>query len=250
MDITPISSLTAKQESFALYYVQHSNAGAAYRYAYDVGPDTGAQTARSNGHQLLQHPKVRARVMELQAAAGARALMPTSELIADLEEMVNADVNEVMALHVGNCRHCRGHEWRYQWRDETEFAQATNNAMQSKGAQPMPDPLGGFGFNASLPPIDGCAVCAGAGVPIVRLSSTENVSRGARRLYRGVELYPDGSVKKVLLNDPLAARLELHRVRGLHIDRSINLNANVAVPPLQDMAPEAAYDFLKSLVPS
>ena len=45
---------------------------------------------------------------------------------------------------------------------------------------------------------------------------------GARRLLRGIELFPDGSVKRLLLHDQTALRIELHKLRGLHVDRSVS----------------------------
>ena len=157
--------------------------------------------------------------------------MSTSQLIADLEAMALADVNEIMTVCVVNCRHCWGKGGAYQWRDAAELCQALDAAMRSKGAIPIPSPAGVFGFNGAREPNPDCSRCDGVGVNVVRLADTANVSPGARKLYRGVELYESGQVKRVLLNDPLAARMELHRVRGLHIDRSLNLNANVDLKP-------------------
>jgi hypothetical protein len=230
MNNLPVATtdLTPKQDAFARYYVEHGSIADAYRSAYDVQPGTTSQTIRGNGHRILNHPRVAAFVRALRAELTASTLMSTNELISDLEAMANADVNELMTLTVVNCRHCRGVGHAYQWVDATEWAMAAAAAHDSR--TPLPSDAGGYGFKSTLEPLDDCPHCAGAGVNVVRLANTADVTPGARKLYRGIELYPDGSVKKILLNDPLAARIELHRVRGLHIDRSVNLNVSASMP--------------------
>jgi phage terminase small subunit len=244
--VTKPDGLTQRQENFAQHYVLFGVAGDAYKHAYDT--EGTANTKRANGLKLLHQPKIAARVRALQTAAGERTLMTTGDLIVDLEEMVNVDVNEVMSLHISNCRHCRGVDYRYQWANEAELEAATEKAIASHGAERMPDALGLFGFDPSLPPVETCPRCLGSGVPLVRLANTADVSRGARRLYKGLELYQDGTVKKILLNDPLAARLELHRVRGMITERSINANVTVdASPVLKTMTRDEQLLFLDSL---
>jgi hypothetical protein len=187
-------------------------------------------------------------VRVLQDAAAERALKSTAQLVADLEAMATADVNEIMTLTVGACRHCWGVGHHYQWRDEAECARAFDDAIAS--AQPLPDMSGGFGYRSDREPHADCSKCDGAGVQRVRFTNTADVSPGARKLFKGVELFPDGSVKRVLLSDPLAARMELHRIRGMHIDRSMSVTAHVNVPALKDLSPEQALDFLESLRPT
>jgi hypothetical protein len=53
----------------------------------------------------------------------------------------------------------------------------------------------------------------------------------------------------VLLADQFAARQELHRIRGMHIERSLSVNASVTLPNAKEIAtsPDKAMDFLESL---
>ena len=244
-----VTDLTQKQEMFAQLYIESGNAPEAYRLAYDVADSTSAATVRSNGYKILAHPKVQARVRAVRAELCARSLMSKEELIADLEAMANADINELMAVTVVNCRHCFGVGHNYQWRDEAELARAVDAYMAALGTpKPLPTPNmdGGFGFRPDRAANPDCPRCDGIGVTVVRLSNTADVSPGARKLYRGIELYQDGTVRKVLLNDPLAARIELHRVKGMHIDRSINLNATISVPALKDVSTDEALAILES----
>jgi len=239
-------------EAFALHYVEFGSVVEAYKSAYTIST-RNRHTARNNGYKLLHNPKVAARIRELRGALCERSLMSTGELIADLEAMVQADVNEIMALEYTACRHCHGVGHAYHWRDEGELARAVAEYLDSMASSKHvaePDASGGLGFDPHAAPHPDCPKCEGQGIQRVRITNTADVSPGARKLYRGVELYESGQVKRILLNDPLAARIELHRLRGMHVDRSVSLNVNANVPALKDMTPEQALDFLESLKPT
>ena len=133
------SELTPKQEAFAQVYVETGNAAEAYCFAYDVGDTTTAATVKNNGYKMLHHPKVAARVRALRAALCERSQMSTAELIADLEAMATADVNELMSLYTANCRHCHGEGGAWQWRDEAELGRAVDAYLRSL-ASPKPLP--------------------------------------------------------------------------------------------------------------
>lgn len=241
--------LNSRQEAFCRMYAEGGIATDAYEAAYTT---SNRAVARAAAARLLRHnPRVRARVRELQDAAAGRAQRPVAALIAELEAMVDADPNEVMRLDVCCCRHCWGDKGGYQFRDEAELGAAMDRWLAShSGPKPLPAPdtSGGFGFDPGRDSNPSCGHCEGAGVQRVKFASTADVSPGARRLLRGIELFPDGSVKRVLLHDQTQLRIELHKLRGLHIDRSVNVNVNV--PTLKDMTNEQALDFLDSLKPA
>jgi phage terminase small subunit len=241
-------ALTQKQERFAQHYVAHGSVIEAYTFAYDVAPSTNRNSLRSTSYNVLNNPKVRARVAALQAAMTERTVMTTAELIADLEAIASADVNEIMSLSVGACRHCWGYGHRYQWRDDMEYARAVDDALAAH--KPLPDMAGGFGYRADREPHSECSACDGAGTQRVRFTTTADLSPGARKLLKGIELFPDGSVKRVLLHDQLAARQELHRLKGLHIDRSVSLTAHVPAPAaLKEMTTDDVLAYLERLKP-
>lgn len=239
------SGLTGRQENFARTYAQCGVALDAYKAAYESDGSSRA-TARVAAYRLLKNPKVAARVRELQDAAAARSGRSAAALIAELEEMVSADLNELMQLVVGACRHCHGEHGAYQFRDEHDYARACDEAMAT--GKPLPSMAGGFGYVFERDPNPECGHCDGAGVQRVRLTNTADLSPGVRRLFRGIECFPDGSVKRVLLHDQMQARIELHRLCGLHVERSIT--AHVNVPALKDLTHEQALEFLDSLSPT
>jgi hypothetical protein len=196
-------------------------------------------------YRLLRNPRVAARVRALQEAAAERSLRSTAALIHDLEAIVDSDPNELVRLDVGPCRHCHGVGGQYQWKHFGEFLDAMTQATD-EGAS-MPSDAGGFGYRMDAEANPACNTCGGAGKPRVVFNSTADVSPGARKLLRGIELLPDGTVKRVLLHDQMSARIELHRLRGLHIERteSKNLNINATLPVPADLSAEALLDLWK-----
>ena len=66
--------LTAKQEAFALAYVENGgNASAAYRTAYNTSPDCKPNTVEKRACELVADGKVRGRIDALRAKIAARA---------------------------------------------------------------------------------------------------------------------------------------------------------------------------------
>lgn len=78
-------TLTLKQEAFCLAYLETGNASEAYRMAYSAAnmkPETVNRTAK----ELLDNPKIAARVDHLQAEAAKRNEITVDTLILELEE--------------------------------------------------------------------------------------------------------------------------------------------------------------------
>jgi hypothetical protein len=207
-----VAGLTARQEAFARTYAEAGVATDAYISAFD---SSSRAAARVNACRLLRTPKVADRVRQLQDAAASRSVRSTAALLRELQEAVDADPNELVRLDVGSCEAC--------WPGDAD-----------RSREPNPD----------------CTGCHGGGHPHVKFTSTADASPGARRLLRGIELFPDGRVKRLLLHDQVALRIELHRLRGLHVDRSISLNLNADLKPLKrDMTVEEALAIMQELAP-
>lgn len=240
--------LTMKQERFARHYVEHGSVVEAYIHAYDVERTTNRNSLRATSFNVLNNPKVRARVAVLQAASSERTITSNADLIASLESIVDADIQEAVTLSVNACRYCHGISNRYQWRDEVEYYDACAKAIDA--GEKTPDNNGGYGFRNDREPNGDCLHCHGVGIPRVRFSNLADVSPGVRKLFKGIELFPDGSVKRVHFYDQSALRVELHRLKGMHIERSISVSARVEVPALKDLSHEQALDFLESLKPT
>jgi phage terminase small subunit len=225
--------LSPAEEHFVARYVAHESAVKAFSEAFPERVGKSRHATRQRGYELVHAPRIAARIAQLRAVAADRALTSTDRLIQELEDIVAADPNELASLSVAACRHCHGVGHQYQWVDEDEWAIAAAAALDRGKA--IPSQAGGVGFNANLSPSDECPKCSGSGAPMVRFTDTDKLSPQARRLFKGVELRPDGSVR-VMMHDQLEARKELHRLRGMLVDRSVSINANVAVSQPSDLA--------------
>ncbi|HTU68245.1 MAG TPA: terminase small subunit [Steroidobacteraceae bacterium] len=246
--------LTVRQQNFARIYAATGHAMDSYRAAYGCENSSRA-TIRVNASRLLHNPAVAARIRSLQEAAGARSLRDSQSLVAELEAVVDANPNELLCVWVGACRRCHGQGHKHQWTDADEFADACdaivreNAGLPATMQKPLPSCEGGFGYSFHADPSPDCPACHGIGLNKVRLQSSDAVSPAAQRLMRGVELHPDGSLKRLHTYDQFAMRVELHRLRGMHVDRALNFNVNANVPSLKDLTPEQALEFLDRLKP-
>jgi hypothetical protein len=69
-------------------------------------------------------------------------------------------------------------------------------------------------------------------------------------MFKGLEFFPDGSIKRVLLHDAAQLRIELHKLKGMHVDRSVSLNLNADIKPLpSNVSVEDALRMLESIAP-
>jgi hypothetical protein len=239
----PDSTLPYLQERFVQEYVMSGNVRIAYLAAFGEG--ASAKPAEA-GRLLLRNPSIMARLHVHQHAVATMSVKSTDTLVRELEEMCEADINEFVELKRGACRYCWGVAGSYQWRDMAEYEAAVNDCIQRQ--KPTP-PFTGEGYRHSVEPNPGCLQCEGEGLQRVLVRNTDDVSPGARKLFKGIECNSDGSVKKIILADQLAARQELHRIRGMHVERSLNVNVNAQLPNAKDIAasPERVEDFLKGL---
>lgn len=241
----PDSTLPYLQERFVQEFVLTGNVRLAYIAAFG---EAASSKPEKTGRDLLRNPSIMARLHVHQHAVATLSVKSTDALVRELEEMVDADINEFVTIKVGSCRYCHGVGGLYLWRDMAEYEAAVTKAIETRQKR-VPQLDGGVGYRFDAGPNPQCAQCEGEGLQRVRINDTDDVSPGARKLFKGIECHPDGSIKKVLLADQLAARQELHRIRGMHIERSLSVNATVLLPNAKEIAasPERALDFLEGL---
>ena len=79
-----MAALTIKQEAFAQKYIETGNASEAYRHAY--GTKGKPETVARSAHDLVQHPKVSARLAQLREAVAKAHGVTIASLIGELEE--------------------------------------------------------------------------------------------------------------------------------------------------------------------
>ena len=226
-------ALTPQQEAFAQGCVELCNQSAAYRRAYDVGATTKWTTIATDASRLAQDPEVAARIRELQDIAAARTAIPTAaQRIQEMREVEASNPDEIIGIRWVNCRYCRGHDHKYQWRDDMDYAAACD-AARVKGAKTLPDMAGGFGFNGTLEPVSDCPVCWGVGEQRPYVADTSKLSRGAARLYRGAKIKADGSIE-IILADKSKYTDMLNRIQGIYKD------STAGQPPAANTATQVA----------
>jgi hypothetical protein len=227
----PARVLTAQQEKFAQHYATFGSAELAYRHAYNV-ETTRRASVQQTAYRVLHHPAVAARITTLRNADAADELASRERLIADLEAMVNVDANELMQLKVIPCGAC--------WPTPEAWPMAAAAALDAGHEAPAEDE-----------PNPKCVPCGGAGRNVGHLTNTADLSLPARRMFKGLEFFPDGGIKRVLLHDAAQLRIELHKLKGLHIDRSISLNVHADIKPLPaNVSVEDALRMLETIAPA
>jgi hypothetical protein len=184
-------------------------------------------------YRTLRHPAVAARITALRnAAAAGDDAMSRERLIADLEAMVNVETSELMELRVVPCPAC--------WPTPDAWTLAAAAAIDACRDVPSADE-----------PNPSCMSCAGAGRNVGHLKNTADLPLPARRMFKGLEFFPDGGVKRVLLHDAAQLRIELHKLKGLHVDRSVSLNLNADIKPLKrGMTVEEALAIMQEIAPT
>jgi len=96
-----VSNLTPKQEAFCLAYIETGNASEAYRNAYNAAGMKSATVNRS-AKELLENPKITARLSALRERAVERTMVTVDMLTADLLRIAKAgeELREAPGLSV------------------------------------------------------------------------------------------------------------------------------------------------------
>lgn len=247
-----LDGLLPAQRRFCREYVLDWNGTqAAIRAGYSP------RTARSQAHDLLTKPDIRAEIGRLEREAAEKLEIDHHDILRRLWGIATGDVNDLVRIERRACRYCHGIDHEFQWKTEREYREACDRFAQklAGGDQDrlialgeaidvgtripgMPDDAGGFGFDATAAPAPECPECFGEGIATVQLSdSREAVSHP---LYAGVKQTKDGIEVKIA--DRLKALEQVARhlsfvKDAMKIDPSDDLvraarAINAASPPL------------------
>lgn len=80
-----VVNLTPKQEKFCMLYIELGNASAAYRQSYDA-EDMREPTVNRSAHELLENPKIAARLEQLRNEHKQAHKITVADLLYELEE--------------------------------------------------------------------------------------------------------------------------------------------------------------------
>lgn len=227
--------LSAKEEAFCQNYAVHGMSQSdAYRNAYDVGEKTKDATVWSDSVKVASRPLVRARIEELNKIRRNAMGKSLDKLGEMLQELADANPNDLSYWRVSACRYCHGEDHKYHWHSSYEFDAAVKAygrdleawALKgSKGTPPdAPDDSGGYGWRTTLKPDPDCPHCRGDGIGEMIIRDTRDVPRAARRLFKGVKVTKNGL--EILTRDQDAAVDKLLRMGGGYRDRVEITGAN------------------------
>lgn len=217
--------LTDKQRAFVEHYAHYRNATQAYTAAFDT--QGTYMTRAKGGRELLDKPHIRAAIKACQRATITETGASVGWLLERFLDIATADVRELIGLQIGCCRYCHGDGHLYQWR-EREYMEALAKAEQEAQAMagkngeaanvPLPDPAGGFAFNATHAPHPDCPQCHGEGVERFVPRDTDKLSDQALLLYGGVKVKSDGGYEIVIADRTKALELA-GRIMGAFTDK-------------------------------
>lgn len=91
-----MSKLTVKQENFCNYYIETGNASEAYRRAYSCDKMKD-ETVNRTAIELLNNPKITARVKQLQEVLQRRSDITKDEAVKELSAIVRSRVTDVLS---------------------------------------------------------------------------------------------------------------------------------------------------------
>jgi phage terminase small subunit len=208
--------LTPKQEMFVKEYLVDLNATqAALRAGYSE------KTANRIGAENLSKPVIQSRIQELMNKRAEKTEITADAVLQRWWDIATADPNEIIHLRRVCCRHCYGADHQYQWRDEAEYQQAVQWAIESAKEEEtpaIPDNSGGYGFDKLLRPHPHCPYCSGEGHMEIHAEDTRFLSPKAKLLYAGVKQTAAGIEIKMRDQDKAMENVAKHL--GMFVDRT------------------------------
>jgi len=247
-------TLSAQEEDFCRRFSETRDAHGSYLASHPCA-GLSAQQVRLRTTRLMSSPSVQARVRQLMDLAAIDSAAVIKKIHEWLLDVLEADVNELVSVRVGACRHCHGDGHGYQWRAheyeaEVDRVERFNLAKGPKVApQPFPELAGGLGFDPAAPPHPECPECSGEGVPRPVFHDTEHLSPQAKALYGGVQMTNNGL--KVLIFDKAKALdmlAKLHNAYSETVHVTGDLKALVGVAKLDAKDPQAAARAYQDMI--
>jgi phage terminase small subunit len=223
--------ISRRQENYARCMAAGMSYAEAFRQAGCVASTSGSMSSQIQ--TMNRDPRIRARIAELRIKADADTVSTIAERMSWLRMIVTANPEELSRVEHLPCDLC--------WSDA-----AIAKAMQAHfspgpfNADEPPPPLPN-----SAKPQEDCPHCKGVGHKHVVITPTDELSPGARALFKGAMQDKDGVIK-IEMHDQMAAAEMLNKLQSAYVTRSLNLNANVAVHAARDASPEDALKLFEA----
>jgi len=224
----PAAELSPQQRAFVYGYMEHGNAAAAYRQAFGVTHSY----ARVDACKLLKVPRVAAAVADLRRIAAEALNTSVAELALQAHEVATASVHDLQPIEVYACRVCHSADGRHPaWIDADEYADACEAwAASQDSPKPLkkPSAAGGFNHDVFAAPNPSCRACRGHGVPVMRTLPTSELSPGARALYEGATVAPDGTLRVMVADRAKWADMR-NKLLGLYVVKTESKSVSVSM---------------------
>jgi phage terminase small subunit len=248
------AGLTAKLVAFVDHYYRYRNATQAYDHAFDARGGS-YDTRRNEGARVLNRPDVQKALAARIKVGTQLAAVDVGWLLNHFLTIANADPRELIGLKVGCCRFCYGEGHQYQWR-EGEYVEKLEAAEREARVYPdrakdilLPDFAGGFGFNATFPPVPNCPRCHGEGQERFVPRDTDRLSDQALLLYGGVKVKKDGY--EIIIADRGKAAELAGRILGAFTDK-VKISGAIgqfhAIADLRKVDPQEAAKAYQAFV--
>jgi phage terminase small subunit len=174
----------------------------AEEYLLDLDPAQAALRVglpEHHGARILARPDVQTKVRLARLRRQSHTEIYADAVLRRWWQLATADAREITSVHRVNCRHCHGHDHRYQFTvDELRTARQRHEIAQRElppGTGTPFDDLGGDGFDVWGDPDPECTECGGKGLPQVWVADMRQLSPGAVLLYDGVDVSRDGTIR-------------------------------------------------------
>ena len=214
--------ISARQERYARCVATGMSYAEAFRQAGCVATTAGSMSSQIQ--TLNRDPRVRARIAELKPRVDAETVSTIAERMAWLRMIVTANPDELSRVVYEPCGNC--------WPDAAIAAAWVAHLTPSTFHDERP------AAPDTTKPRAGCTHCNG-GIARVVLTPTDELSPGARALFKGAKQNEKGAIE-IHMHDQMAAAEMLNKLQSAYVTRSLNLNANVAVHAARDASPEDA----------
>lgn len=249
--------LTAREEIFARWYGQLGDIADAYLNAF---PEEGRDASRAmeRGRYMLRKASVRRRAIEWRGMQAATMADDVRALAAFYRAGMTAERNLIQYMRV-NCRYCHGQGGGYQWvladyLAALAKAEHYNRTRPARAAEQMlPDPSGGFGFDAWGDPNPHCDRCRGRGEGVTYVADGREMPPDEAIAFEGWQLTKDGVKASYISKADSAAGLM--KLRGIGAE---NVNLHLTTPDEREEVtlkaeivprdPQKAADFYREFL--
>lgn len=215
-DLMSLPLLSPQHETFAFALARGMKQADAFREAYPQAAGWQRQSVYVQASKLAASPPIRKRVEHLLRQAAQAHELAIQDVLRQYLIVLRADPRDLVAIHVGPCRHCWGRGHRYQYTDAELVELRVRNVPKGtrrRDAQDEPtSEQGGGGFNAGHAPHPDCPSCGGDGVARMAMKDSRGYGPEAQALFAGARQGPHGV--EVKLHDRMAALLQIARHVG------------------------------------